>query len=128
MSLIITRRRAGLSCHSQKSLTAGLKLEQGCKILSCKNKVLSCWWRRGDALASCWEMGSGSSLLSSNSKYNWLNPLTSKIWLLILPSSGYKFPCKLFTRIWGYRDQGDIFCRKSLSIPMTYLLDDIWIL
>ena len=29
-----------------------------------------------------------------------INPLTSKIWLLILPSSCYTFSCKLFVRIW----------------------------
>ena len=28
------------------------------------------------------------------------NPITSMIWLLILPSSCYIFPCKLVTRIW----------------------------
>ena len=28
-----------------------------------------------------------------------LNPLTPKIWLLILPSSYYTFPCRLITRI-----------------------------
>ena len=31
---------------------------------------------------------------------SWDNHLTPKIWLLILPSSCYKFPCKLVTRIW----------------------------
>ena len=31
-----------------------------------------------------------------------LNPLTPKIWLLILPSSCYTFPCNLVTRIWCY--------------------------
>ena len=31
---------------------------------------------------------------------SWDNQLTPKIWLLILPSSCYKFPCKLVTRIW----------------------------
>ena len=31
----------------------------------------------------------------------WFNPLTSKIWLLILPSSCYTFPCKLVRRIWS---------------------------
>ena len=30
----------------------------------------------------------------------YLNPLTPKIWLLILPSSCYTFPCKLVMRIW----------------------------
>ena len=29
-----------------------------------------------------------------------VNPLTPKIWLLILPSSCYIFPCELDTRIW----------------------------
>ena len=29
-----------------------------------------------------------------------LNPLTPKIWLLILPFSWYTFPCKLVMRIW----------------------------
>ena len=29
-----------------------------------------------------------------------LNPLIPKIWLLLLPSSYYTFPCKLVTRIW----------------------------
>ena len=29
-----------------------------------------------------------------------LNPLTPKIWLIILSSSGYTFPCKLVMRIW----------------------------
>ena len=29
-----------------------------------------------------------------------VNPLTLKIWLLILPSSCYTFPYKLITRIW----------------------------
>ena len=28
------------------------------------------------------------------------NPLTPKIWLLILPPSCYTFPCKLVMRIW----------------------------
>ena len=28
------------------------------------------------------------------------NPLTPKIWLLILPSSCYTFPCELVTQIW----------------------------
>ena len=34
--------------------------------------------------------------VKQNTKY----PLTPKIWLLILPSSCYTFPCKLVTRIW----------------------------
>ena len=36
----------------------------------------------------------------SNQKQTTIDPLTPKIWLLILPSSCYTFTCKLVTRIW----------------------------
>ena len=44
----------------------------------------------------------GSPSQANNSIYSWseVNPLTPKIWLLILPSRCYTFPCKLVTRIW----------------------------
>ena len=45
-------------------------------------------------------------LLHCFSKKSWLphqfNPLTPRIWLLILLSSCYTFPCKLVARIWCY--------------------------
>ena len=48
------------------------------------------------------------------------NPLTSKVCLFILLSSCYTFLCKLVGRIWFYL--------ISLSIIVTSLLDDVWML
>ena len=48
------------------------------------------------------------------------NPLTSKVCLFILLSSYYTFLCKLVGRIWFYL--------ISLSIIVTSLLDDVWML
>ena len=45
------------------------------------------------------------------------NPLTSKVCLFILLSSGYTFLCKLVRRIWFYL--------ISLSIIVTFLLDNV---
>ena len=46
------------------------------------------------------------------------NSLTSKVCLFIRLSSGYKFLCKLVRGIWFYL--------ISLSIIITFLLDDVW--
>ena len=46
------------------------------------------------------------------------NPLTSKVCLFILLSRGYTFRCKLVRGIWFYL--------MSLSIIVTFLLDDVW--
>ena len=39
-------------------------------------------------------------LKSEKGKFGDFNPLTLKIWLSILPASGYKFTCKLVRTIW----------------------------
>ena len=46
------------------------------------------------------------------------NPLTSKVCLFILLSRGYTYRCKLVRGIWFYL--------MSLSIIVTFLLDDVW--
>ena len=53
------------------------------------------------------------------------NHLTPKIGLLILPSRHYTFPCNLIIRV--LRLDQDNFYETSLSIPITYLLDNVWI-
>ena len=56
-----------------------------------------------------------------------LNPQTPMIWLLILPSSCYTFPCKLvFENL--VLNQDSSFYMISFNILITCLLNNVWIL
>ena len=76
------------------------------------------WWHcrpenvemKWDALPSCLAQGS--------KKY--LNPSTPKIWLLILSSSCYTFPCELVTRIWC--SIKIISCTWVISLPVCWIM------
>ena len=52
------------------------------------------------------------------------NCSTPKIWLIILPSCLYTFPCKLVTRILVLDQEN--FYLIFLSILITRLLDNVW--
>ena len=66
-----------------------------CLIISCQHKL--------ERFRQIFSRLIGSQIPHSIEKYSLLtgfNPLTPKIWLLILPSSCYTFPCKSVTQIW----------------------------
>ena len=59
--------------------------------------VCVCVFVHSDWICTRWKVSIGYSAQSDSKSINLLTP---KIWLLILPSSCYTFPCKLITRIW----------------------------
>ena len=68
-------------------------------------------WRKGSIIAG-W--GGYSNVMCQlpviwlQMEVPYLNPLTAKIWLLILSSCCYTLPCKLVTRIW---------CKIKIKLP-----------
>lgn len=50
-----------------------------------------------------------------------INPLTLKIWLLILPSSCYTFRCKLVMRIWSWIKKTCTWYLPEVSLPICWI-------
>ena len=57
-------------------------------------------------------------------EFSKFNPLTPKIWLVILFSSCYTYPCRLVMRIW-LLDQDNNFYLISLNILISCLLNNV---
>ena len=101
-------------CPEMHKVTKMAKIRQNCKI------------RQADLLWRIWLKFFKIVNLPSWFRFDEFSPLTPKIWLLILPSSCYTFPCKLVTRIFcSIRD--NMLYLISLSILTTCLLDNVWI-